>query len=158
MDGKCEFRGGALAVDSMNPSADVLALSTTEVNLAPIAPGQRITVSWRGRPVFISHRTAKQIETARAIDKARACDPESDEARTVKPEWLIVIGVCTFGLCSTLGQGQNDPRGPYGGWYCPCHGSIYDGSGHVRRGPARKISWSQRNTVSPAHSWRIGSA
>jgi ubiquinol-cytochrome c reductase iron-sulfur subunit len=124
-------------IHSMNPSADVLAQATIEVSLAPIALGQRITVNWRGKPVFISHRTPDQITTARADDSSPGLlDPERDEARAKNAEWLIVVGVCTHLGCVPLGQGANDPRGPYGGWSCPCHGSLYDDSGRVRRGPA----------------------
>jgi ubiquinol-cytochrome c reductase iron-sulfur subunit len=124
-------------IDSMNPAADVLAQATTEVDLAPIALGQRITVSWRGKPVFISHRTPEQVAEARADDRSPGLlDPQRDEARVKKPEWLIVIGICTHLGCVPLGQRPTDPRGPYGGWFCPCHGSIYDDSGRVRRGPA----------------------
>ncbi|MEZ5818885.1 MAG: ubiquinol-cytochrome c reductase iron-sulfur subunit [Hyphomicrobiaceae bacterium] len=133
-------------VASMNPAADVLALATTEVNLAPIALGQRVTVQWRGKPVFIDHRTPAEIARARADDhSAGLLDPQTDEARVKRPEWLIVIGVCTHLGCVPLGQRVGDPRGPYDGWTCPCHGSIYDGSGRVRRGPAPK------NLVVPAY-------
>jgi ubiquinol-cytochrome c reductase iron-sulfur subunit len=132
--------GTALAlwpfIDSMNPAADVLALSTVEVDISPVAEGQRITVSWRGQPVFIDHRTAAQIDEARkvAIDELR--DPQSDQQRAQKPEWLILIGICTHLGCVPLGQKPTDPKGDYGGWFCPCHGSQYDTSGRIRRGPA----------------------
>lgn len=123
-------------IDIMNPAADVLALGSVEVDLAPIAVGQRITVTWRGRPVFIDHRTAQQIEIARADDKARLPDPEPDSARVKKPEWLVVVGVCTHLGCIPLGQKGTDPKGEFGGWFCPCHGSHYDTSGRIRKGPA----------------------
>lgn len=132
--------GAGLAVwpliDSMNPSQDVLALSTIEVNLAPIAAGQRVTVKWRGKPVFIDHRTPDQIKAARAVNIGELRDPEKDEDRTQKPEWLIMVGVCTHLGCVPLGQKQGDDRGEYGGWFCPCHGSVYDRSGRIRQGPA----------------------
>jgi ubiquinol-cytochrome c reductase iron-sulfur subunit len=124
-------------VDTMNPSADVLALSTTEVDLAPIEPGQRITVTWRKQPVFIIHRTAQEIAAARADDfNSGLRDPQTDSQRVQKPEWLIMIGVCTHLGCIPLGQNPGDNRGKYGGWYCPCHGSVYDADGRIRHGPA----------------------
>ncbi len=124
-------------IDSMNPSADVLALATVEVDLAGVELGQRITVKWRGQPVFVVRRTADQIEQARANDQAPdLIDPEPDAARVQDPEWLVVVGVCTHLGCIPLGQNQGDPTGDYGGWFCPCHGSHYDESGRIRRGPA----------------------
>ena len=146
MTGTVAAAGVAAAVwpfiDSMNPAADVLALSTVEVDLKPIAPGQRITVKWRGRPVFIVHRTAKLIALAtKDDDNPNLIDPQPDSARVQNPEWLIVIGVCTHLGCIPLGQKKNDPRGPWGGWYCPCHGSEYDIAGRVRKGPAPENLW-----------------
>jgi ubiquinol-cytochrome c reductase iron-sulfur subunit len=123
-------------IDTMNPAADVLALSSTEVDLAPIDVGQRVTVKWRGKPVFIDHRTEEQIAEARAVDLSELPDPQPDEERVVRPEWLIMVGVCTHLGCVPLGQKQGDARGDYGGWFCPCHGSHYDGSGRIRQGPA----------------------
>jgi ubiquinol-cytochrome c reductase iron-sulfur subunit len=123
-------------VDQMNPSADVLALSTVEVDLSPIAVGQSITVKWRGKPVFIRHRTEEEIEAARSVDLDELRDPQSDEARAPRPEWLIIVGVCTHLGCIPLGQKPADSKGDYGGWFCPCHGSHYDTSGRIRRGPA----------------------
>lgn len=124
-------------VNTMNPSADVLALSTTEVDLAPIELGQRVTVSWRNQPVFIIHRTAQQIAAGRADDSNFGLrDPQTDSQRVQKPEWLIMIGVCTHLGCIPLGQNPGDNRGQYGGWYCPCHGSVYDTDGRIRHGPA----------------------
>lgn len=132
--------GAALAlwpfVASMNPAADVLALATTEVDLSPIALGQRVTVQWRGQPVFIDHRTPEQIAAARADDKATLRDPEPDGNRAPRPEWLIVVGICTHLGCIPLGQKATDPRGEWHGWFCPCHGSHYDASGRIRKGPA----------------------
>jgi ubiquinol-cytochrome c reductase iron-sulfur subunit len=125
-------------VDALNPSADVLAFSTTEVDLAPIARGQRVTVIWRGQPVFIDHRTDAQIAAARGDDTADLLDPARDDQRVKQPEWLIIVGVCTHLGCIPLGQRAGDPRGGFGGWFCPCHGSQYDTSGRVRRGPAPK--------------------
>jgi len=123
-------------INSMNPSADVLALSTTEVDLKPVAVGQAITVVWRGHPVFVRHRTPEEIAAARKVPMSDLKDPQTDEARVVKPEWLLVVGVCTHLGCIPLGQKPTDPRGEYGGWFCPCHGSQYDTSGRIRKGPA----------------------
>ena len=123
-------------IDSMNPAADVLALASTRVDLSGVEPGMAITVQWRGRPVFIRHRTPEEIEQARAVDLNELPDPEPDEQRVLQPEWLVVVGVCTHLGCIPLGQNQGDPTGDYGGWFCPCHGSHYDESGRIRRGPA----------------------
>jgi ubiquinol-cytochrome c reductase iron-sulfur subunit len=123
-------------IQSMNPAADTLALSTTEVDLTPIEVGQRIKVTWRGKPVFIDRRTPQQIEQARAVNVNELPDPQTDQARTKKPEWLVVVGVCTHLGCIPLGTATTEPRGDFGGWFCPCHGSHYDTSGRIRRGPA----------------------
>ncbi len=123
-------------IDSMNPSAEVLALASTEVDLEPIAEGQRITVTWRKQPVFIEYRTAEQIQEAQNVALDELIDPQSDEARVQKPEWLIMVGVCTHLGCIPLGQKPGQERGEYGGWFCPCHGSHYDTSGRIRKGPA----------------------
>lgn len=125
-------------IDSLNPSADVTALATVEINVEPIRLGQRITVKWRGQPVFIDHRTPERIGQAEADDNADLRDPEADSARRQRPEWLIVVGVCTHLGCVPLGQGQRDKRGAFGGWFCSCHGSEYDTSGRIRKGPAPK--------------------
>lgn len=130
---------GAVAwplIDSMNPSAEVLALASTEVDLSPIEVGQRITVTWRGNPVFIDHRTQEQIQEAEAVPLDELRDPQTDEARVEKPEWLIVVGVCTHLGCVPLGQKPGQSRGDFGGWFCPCHGSHYDTAGRIRKGPA----------------------
>jgi ubiquinol-cytochrome c reductase iron-sulfur subunit len=123
-------------IDSMNPSADVLALASIDVNLSPVAVGQAITVSWRGKPVFIRHRTPEEIEAARSVNLAELPDPQPDQARVIKPEWLVVVGICTHLGCVPLGQKPTDPHGDYGGWFCPCHGSQYDTAGRIRKGPA----------------------
>ncbi len=133
--------GAALSIwpliDNMNPSADVLALSSVEVDLSNIEVGQRITVKWRGRPVFVAHRTEAEIAEARADDENPALiDPARDADRVQKEAWLIVIGICTHLGCVPLGQRSGEPRSEYGGWFCPCHGSKYDTAGRVRRGPA----------------------
>ncbi|MEM7169331.1 MAG: ubiquinol-cytochrome c reductase iron-sulfur subunit [Pseudomonadota bacterium] len=123
-------------VDSMNPSADVLALASTEVDLSPMSEGQRITITWRGKPVFVDRRTADQIKMAEEVPIDQLPDPQLDEARVQKPEWLVLIGVCTHLGCIPLGQKTGQPRGEFGGWFCPCHGSHYDTSGRIRKGPA----------------------
>lgn len=132
--------GGASAlwpfVASMNPAKDTLAQSTTEVDLAPVQLGQRLTVVWRGKPVFIDHRPKEEIEKADQVNVADLRDPQSDAERVKKPEWLVVVGICTHLGCIPLGQKATDDRGAFGGWFCPCHGSVYDTSGRIRQGPA----------------------
>ncbi|MBI5162696.1 MAG: ubiquinol-cytochrome c reductase iron-sulfur subunit [Magnetospirillum sp.] len=123
-------------VHSMNPAADTLALSTTNVDLGAIQPGQSVTVVWRGKPVFVRRRTPDEIATATKDDGAELRDPSKDADRVKKPEWLIVVGVCTHLGCVPLGQKPADPKGEFGGWFCPCHGSHYDTSGRIRKGPA----------------------
>jgi len=124
-------------ISSLNPAADVLATSTIDVDLEPIELGQRITVVWRSKPVFIDHRTAERIALAKADDNnPNLIDPAIDSDRVLREEWLIVIGICTHLGCIPLGQRPSDPRGEWVGWYCPCHGSQYDTSGRVRRRPA----------------------
>jgi len=123
-------------IDSMNPAKDVLAVATSSIDLAPVDVGQRVTVVWRGKPVFIDHRTPEQIAEARADDGADLPDPEPDAARVQQEQWLVVIGICTHLGCIPLGQRSGDPLGEYGGWFCPCHGSHYDTSGRIRKGPA----------------------
>jgi ubiquinol-cytochrome c reductase iron-sulfur subunit len=125
-------------VDAMNPSADTLALSSIEVDLAPLAVGQAVTVNWRGKPVFVRSRTPQEIFAAQDVDIKTLPDPEADSARVKKPEWLIVVGICTHLGCIPLGQKATDPRGEFGGYLCPCHGSQYDTSGRIRKGPAPK--------------------
>ena len=113
-------------VQSMNPSLDVLSKSTTEVDLSPIAPGEAKTVSWQGKPVFILRRTDEQIEKMRGEGEGK--DPQSDDSRVLEPEWLVLIGLCTHLGCV--------PNRKEAGWFCPCHGSAYDNSGRILRGPA----------------------
>ena len=130
---------GAIAwpfIASMNPAADVLALSTTDVDLRPIADGQAVTVMWRGKPVFVRKRTPAEIQAARSVPLNQLPDPATDQSRVQRDPWLVVIGICTHLGCVPLGQRQTDERGPYGGWFCPCHGSAYDTSGRIRQGPA----------------------
>jgi ubiquinol-cytochrome c reductase iron-sulfur subunit len=123
-------------ISSMNPARDVLALSTTEVDLTPVATGSAVTVVWRGKPVFVRNRTAAEVEAARQVPASQLPDPETDQARVKKDQWLVVVGICTHLGCVPLGQKPTDPRGEYGGWFCPCHGSHYDTSGRIRKGPA----------------------
>ena len=118
-------------VDQMNPDASVKALASTEVDISAVEPGQSITVLWRGKPVFIKRRTQDEIDSARAVDLSELKHPEKDEDRAKNPEWLVMLGVCTHLGCVPL----ND-KGDYDGWFCPCHGSHYDTSGRIRKGPA----------------------
>ena len=138
-------------INNLNPAADTLALSSIEVNVTPIAVGQAITVKWRGKPVFIRHRTPEEIAAAKKSDPevdpanpkviianpAGLRDPQTDASRVQKAEWLILVGVCTHLGCVPLGNKSGDPRGEYNGWFCPCHGSQYDSSGRVRQGLRR---------------------
>ena len=118
-------------IDQMNPSADILALTTTEVDISQIEVGQSITVFWQKKPVFIRHRTEMEILEAEATPLSELKDPQTDQSRVEKPEWLIMVGICTHLGCIPIGE-----RGEYGGWFCPCHGSHYDTSGRIRKGPA----------------------
>jgi ubiquinol-cytochrome c reductase iron-sulfur subunit len=125
-------------IHSMNPAADTLALATIETDLSSVQVGQRIKVMWRGKPVFVDRRTQQEIDAARAVPLNELPDPEKDEQRVQKPEWLVLVGVCTHLGCVPLGTGATEARGEYGGWFCPCHGSQYDTSGRIRKGPAPK--------------------
>lgn len=115
----------------MTASADVLAMASLEVDLSKISPGQTITVKWRGKPVFVRRRTDEDVESARSVPLSTLRDPQTDESRVVNPEWLVLVGVCTHLGCVPL-----PGAGDYGGWFCPCHGSHYDTSGRIRKGPA----------------------
>ena len=145
--------GGAFAlwpmIDQMNPDASTQALSSVELDLASIKEGQAVTVMWRGKPVFVRYRTAKEIEAAQAVKLAELPDQLSrndmnekssaqDQNRVLKgnEKWLVLIGVCTHLGCIPKGQAVVDARGEYGGYFCPCHGSQYDTSGRIRKGPA----------------------
>ena len=137
-------------IQQMNPDASTQALSSTEVDLAPIKEGQAITVLWRGKPVFIRNRTKTEVEKAKDVplsdlpDQSARNDalPErtaaTDSNRTKKghENWMILVGICTHLGCIPKGQGLSDDRGEYGGWFCPCHGSTYDTAGRIRKGPA----------------------
>jgi ubiquinol-cytochrome c reductase iron-sulfur subunit len=120
-------------IAQMNPSADVLALSSTEVDLEGIEVGSEITAVWQGKPVFVRHRTEGEIQKADDVVLADLPDPEPDADRVIKPEWLIMVGICTHLGCVPLKE-----QGDYSGWFCPCHGSHYDTSGRIRKGPAPK--------------------
>jgi ubiquinol-cytochrome c reductase iron-sulfur subunit len=137
-------------VDQMNPDAGTQALASIEIDLAPVKQGQAITAMWRGKPIFIRNRTEAEIEAARATTPAELPDrsarndllPEStpaDDSNRVKDgkaNWLILVGICTHLGCIPKGQAMADSKGDFGGWFCPCHGSHYDTSGRVRKGPA----------------------
>ena len=137
-------------VQQMNPDASALALASIEVDLAPIKEGQAITVLWRGKPVFIRHRTTGEIKQAQDVKLADLRDssarnailPESapatdeDRVKKGKENWLVLVGVCTHLGCIPKGQSIADTKGEFGGWFCPCHGSHYDTSGRIRKGPA----------------------
>ena len=143
---------GAVAwplVDQMNPAADTLALSSTEVDLSNIAEGQSKTVMWRGKPVFVKHRTPAEIEEARAVDIAELRDAQTDDERVKEghEKWLVTVGICTHLGCVPSGQKDTDIKGEYEGWFCPCHGSHYDSSGRIRKGPA------PRNLEVPEYSF-----
>ena len=118
-------------IDQMNPDASVKALASTEVDVSSVERGQSITVLWRGKPVFIRRRTEEEIAKAKDVKLEDLPHPETDEERAKNPEWLVMLGVCTHLGCVPLGD-----KGEYGGWFCPCHGSHYDTSGRIRKGPA----------------------
>jgi ubiquinol-cytochrome c reductase iron-sulfur subunit len=130
--------GGVAAVawpliDQMNPSADTLALASIEFDLTKVEAGQQVTIKWRGKPLFVRNRTKAEIAKAVADDNASMKDPATDESRHKpgKAQWLVLIGTCThLGCVPTFGGGE------YGGWFCPCHGSVYDTAGRIRKGPA----------------------
>ena len=131
-------------IDQMNPAGDTLALASIEFDLTKVEPGQQVVVKWRGKPLFVRHRTPKEIQAAIAAPLSELRDPQTDEQRHKpgKAEWLVLIGTCThLGCVPTFGGGD------YGGWFCPCHGSVYDTSGRIRKGPAPK------NLVVPDYSF-----
>ena len=125
-------------IDQMNPDASALALASIEVDISNVEVGQSITVKWRGKPVFIRRRTEKEIAEADAVNLADLRDPQTDAERVIKPEWLVMVGICTHLGCVPKGQKVADEKGDYDGWFCPCHGSHYDTSGRIRKGPAPK--------------------
>jgi len=123
-------------IDQMNPAADTLALASTEIDLSSLEEGQAITVKWRGKPVFVRHRTADEIKQAQEVSLEGMRDPQTDSERVTKEKYIVLVGVCTHLGCVPLGQKSGDVKGQYGGWFCPCHGSHYDHSGRIRKGPA----------------------
>lgn len=127
-------------VTQMNPSADVLAQATTEVDLSAITEGQSIKAVFRSQPLFVRHLTAKEIAEADAVDVSTLRDPQTLEERVVdgKKQWLITMGVCTHLGCVPLGAGEGENKGEFGGYFCPCHGSSYDTAARIRKGPAPK--------------------
>ena len=145
--------GGAAAmwplIDQWNPDASTLSLASIEVDLAPIQAGQAITVLWRGKPIFVRNRTPEEVAKAKEVDVKELKDPDAEiigtaglpatDANRTKPgkeNWLVMIGICTHLGCIPKGQSAGDEKGPYGGWFCPCHGSAYDTSGRIRLWPA----------------------
>lgn len=114
-----------------NPSADVLAMAKIEIDISAIPEGKNVVFNWRGKPLFVRHRTQEEIEDVRNVNVSSLRDPQHDEDRVVKPEWLIIIGSCTHLGCVPLAN-----EGEFGGYFCPCHGSHYDASGRIRKGPA----------------------
>ncbi|EEY15077.1 hypothetical protein D7B24_009233 [Verticillium nonalfalfae] len=116
---------------NMSASADVLAMAKVEVDLSAIPEGKNVVIKWRGKPVFVRHRTQAEIDEANKINVASLRDPQNDSDRVKQPEWLVMLGVCTHLGCVPIGE-----AGDYGGWFCPCHGSHYDISGRIRKGPA----------------------
>ncbi|MEG3165885.1 ubiquinol-cytochrome c reductase iron-sulfur subunit [Sphingomonas sp. PB2P19] len=127
-------------INQMNPSADVLAQSTTEIDLSKILPGQAIKTSFRKQPLFVRNLTPKEIQEADGVDVSTLRDPQTLEQRTKagKKNWLITLGVCTHLGCVPLGAGEGENKGPFGGYFCPCHGSAYDTAARIRKGPAPK--------------------
>ena len=118
-------------IDQMNPDSSVKALAKIEVDLSQIELGKSITVLWRGKPVFIKRRTKSEISEAQAVSLEELKDPQKDKDRVKNPEWLVMLGICTHLGCVPLAN-----KGEYNGWFCPCHGSHYDTSGRIRKGPA----------------------
>ncbi|WP_082450983.1 ubiquinol-cytochrome c reductase iron-sulfur subunit [Sphingomonas sp. Leaf22] len=125
-------------INQMSPAADTLALSTTEIDLSAIEPGQAIKASFRKQPLFVRNLTPKEIAEANAVSLADLRDPQTlaERTKTGKNNWLITLGVCTHLGCVPLGAGEGENKGPFGGYFCPCHGSAYDTAGRIRQGPA----------------------
>jgi ubiquinol-cytochrome c reductase iron-sulfur subunit len=124
----------------MSPSADVLAMATTEVDISKVQPGQAIKAQWRKQPIFVRNLTPAEIQAADAVPLSSLRDPQTLAERTKpgKKNWLITLGVCTHLGCIPLGTGEGENKGPYGGYFCPCHGSMYDTAARIRQGPAPK--------------------
>ncbi len=146
-------------IDQMNPSAAALALASIEADIAAIQPGQQVVFKWRGHPLFVRHRTPAEIDSAKSVDVKSLPDPlanndqlpesapATDANRAVKPEWMVLIGVCTHLGCTPTVSTPTSPQGEYGGWLCHCHGSQYDTAGRIRKGPA------PRNLEVPPYSF-----
>ncbi len=128
----------AVAVNQMNPSADVLAQATTEVDISKIEAGQAIKTIWQKQPLFVRHLTPAEITAANATPVDSLRDPQSlaDRTKPGKEQWLITLGVCTHLGCVPLGAGEGEIKGEFGGYFCPCHGSAYDTAARIRKGPA----------------------
>ena len=132
---------GSLAwplIDSMNPSGDVLALSSVEADISKVEAGAGVVVIWRGNPIFVRHRTPAEIKQDQATPMSALINPatDADRVKAGHEQYVVMIGICTHLGCIPLGNKTTDPRGEYGGYVCPCHGSQYDAAGRVRRGPA----------------------
>ena len=135
-------------IDQMNPSAAALAMATTEIDISTIQVGQQIVYKWRGHPLFVRRRTPAEISAAKAVEVSSLPDPlansrilpdsapATDANRAIKPEWLVLIGVCTHLGCTPTVSTPSTPEGEFGGWLCHCHGSQYDTAGRIRKGPA----------------------
>lgn len=137
-------------IQQMNPDASTMALSSVEVDLAPVKEGQAITAMWRGKPIFIRNRTKAEVESAVNVDVKDLPDPlarnedlptddpatDANRTKSGHENWIIIIGICTHLGCIPKGQALGDERGEFGGWFCPCHGSQYDTAGRIRKGPA----------------------
>ena len=146
--------GGAVTlwpfIQQMNPDAGAVALASIEVDIAPVKEGQAITVLWRGKPVFIRHRTPEEIKSALAVPIGELVDPlarndalpedtpatDLNRTKDGHENWIVMVGICTHLGCIPKGQSLGDSKGDYDGWFCPCHGSHYDTAGRIRRGPA----------------------
>ncbi len=125
-------------INQMNPSADVLALASIEVDVSAIQPGQAIKTIFRKQPLFVRHLTAAEIDAANKVPVSDLRDPQTlaDRTKEGHNQWLITMGVCTHLGCVPLGAGEGENRGEYGGYFCPCHGSHYDTAARIRKGPA----------------------
>ena len=145
-------------VSQMSPSADVLALASTEVDISKIAPGQAIKTIWRKQPVFVRNLTPQEISAAKKVPMSELRDPQTIEERTKpgKTNWLITLGVCTHLGCVPLGTGEGENRGDYGGYFCPCHGSHYDTAARIRKGPAPRNLEVPEYTFTTPTQVRIG--
>lgn len=145
-------------VNQMNPSADVLALAQIDVDISAIHEGQAIKTIWRKQPIFIRHLTRAEIHAANAVDVSSLRDPQTLAERTKagKPQWLITLGVCTHLGCVPLGASEGEPRGEFGGYFCPCHGSSYDTAARIRKGPAPRNLEVPEYTFKTDTSVRIG--